>query len=421
MSARLDIPRLQRPTFVSMCWLAILIGLSVPVSVAFDNVLLALLLLGALASLGSITRVASAHPVARAALLLFALLSVAMFYGEASIKVAFATLAKYVDLLFIPVFIFLLANVTAQRRARYAFLAAMGVTLVLSCLVGWKLLPVMSWMSAANDPGSAIIFHSRITQNNMMAFAAFLALLESRDAATTSKRIAWGLFALLGVANVLFMVQGRTGYLILLSLLVWFVWSSVGRHQRQLGRSWGWKQAIIIALVFSAASLLAYNASQRLHERVSQMIAEYQQWVPNQARETSSTGQRLDYYANTLQIVEQHALVGVGTGGFAEAFRQQVQGTGVVLTNNPHNEFLFIAVQTGMPGLALLLYLLYTQWRCAPRLPSALEQDAARGLVLAYLVNCMFNSALHDHADGLFFAFMTAVLFAGLKQEPARG
>ena len=79
-----------------------------------------------------------------------------------------------------------------------------------------------------------------------------------------------------------------------------------------------------------------------------------------------------------------------------------------------------IAAQTGIAGLALLLYLLYTLWRTAPRLPGAFEQDAARGLVLAYLVNCAFNSALMDHSDGLFFAFMTAVLFANLKLETKR-
>jgi len=89
-------------------------------------------------------------------------------------------------------------------------------------------------------------------------------------------------------------------------------------------------------------------------------------------------------------------------------------------TNNPHNEYLMIAVQTGIIGLALLLYLFYTQWRYAPLLHTSFEQDAARGLVLAYLVNCSLNSALRDHADGLFFAFMTAVLFAGLKRETQR-
>ena len=78
-----------------------------------------------------------------------------------------------------------------------------------------------------------------------------------------------------------------------------------------------------------------------------------------------------------------------------------------------------ITVQTGVMGLVLLLYLFYTQWRCAALLSTPFEQDAARGLVLAYMVNCAFNSALLDHGDGLFFAFMTAALFAGLKPVPS--
>jgi hypothetical protein len=79
-----------------------------------------------------------------------------------------------------------------------------------------------------------------------------------------------------------------------------------------------------------------------------------------------------------------------------------------------------LTVQTGVIGLALLLYLFYTQWRTAPKLPTPFEQDAARGLVLAYAANCSLNSALMDHADGLFFAFMTAALFAGLQRGGAR-
>ncbi len=102
----------------------------------------------------------------------------------------------------------------------------------------------------------------------------------------------------------------------------------------------------------------------------------------------------------------------MGTGGFPAAFAQQTQGKDVMETRNPHNEYLMITAQAGVIGLALLLYLFYTQWRTAPRLEAPFEQDAARGLVLAYLANSLFNSPLLDHADGLFFAFMTAVLFA---------
>jgi O-antigen ligase len=229
------------------------------------------------------------------------------------------------------------------------------------------------------------------------------------------KRLAWAAFALLGAVNVLFMVQGRTGYLILMVLLGWFVWSSFARRMRQRGKDWGWRQEVLIVLAFVVLAIATYHLSSRLHERVEQVISDYQAWTPDHGKLTS-TGQRLDFYSNTLHIVREHAWTGVGTGGFPAAFAQQIQGKDVMETNNPHNEYLMITVQTGVAGLALLLYLFYTQWRNAPLLPTSFEQDAARGLVLAYMLNCALNSALMDHADGLFFAFMSAVLFAGLKR-----
>jgi hypothetical protein len=76
-----------------------------------------------------------------------------------------------------------------------------------------------------------------------------------------------------------------------------------------------------------------------------------------------------------------------------------------------------ITAQVGLVGGMLLLFLFYTQWRCAPRLATPFAQDAARGLVLAYMVNCAFNSALLDHADGLFFAWLTALLFADTRHD----
>lgn len=420
MNPLLGIPELQRKMLPLMQWSVILIGLSVPISTALDNILLALVMLGALVSLGGIMRTGMTNMVSRAALLLFAALFAAMFYGATPLKEAFAILAKYVDLLFIPIFIFVLSNETVRRKARQAFLVAMAITLGLSFLVGLELLPVMSWMSAYTQTWNPVIFHSHITQSNMMAFATLLALLEWREAGTSSRRFAWGLFALLAAFNVLFLVQGRTGYLVLLGLSGWFAWTSMARYMHKRGSDWGWRQGVLILLAIITATLAAYHGSTRLHERVTQMMSEYQEWQPDHGKLTS-VGQRLDFYSNTIEIVREHPLGGVGTGGFPAAFEQQTQGKDILKTNNPHNEYLLISVQAGIVGLSLLLYLFYTQWRCAPKLPSSFEQDAARGLVLMYVVNCMFNSALHDHADGLFFAFMTAVLFAGLKQEKQHG
>lgn len=409
----------QRYVTPPLGWSAILIGFAVPISVAFDNLLLAILLLGFLFNARAILDIATHHPAARAACLLFGMLALGMSYGATPLREATGILGKYVDLIFIPLLVLLFADDTARRRAQYAFLAAMGLTLLLSYLVGIGWLPVQKWMWFASGPENPAIFHSHITQNNMMAFAVFLSLLRLRAATSLEAKAGWGLFALLGAINVLFMVQGRTGYLIMMALLAWFAWSTLTPLMQRRGIALGWRHALALCLTLGLLAAAAYQLSSRLHDRVMLVVTEYSAWQPNHGKD-SSTGQRLDFYYNTLQIVQQQPLFGVGTGGFSAAFAQQVQGTEALPTHNPHNEYLMIAAQTGVVGLALLLYLFYVLWRIAPRLPSPFEQDAARGLVLAYLVNCSLNSALLDHSDGLFFAFMTAVLFANLKPEAKR-
>ena len=75
---------------------AILIGFAVPISVALDNVLLALLLLGLLFNARTVWLIATQHPVARAAWLLFGMLLIAMFYGATPLREAANILWKYI-------------------------------------------------------------------------------------------------------------------------------------------------------------------------------------------------------------------------------------------------------------------------------------------------------------------------------------
>lgn len=410
--------KLQQVMHTPLIWCVILLGFSAPISVALDNVLMAVIFMGVIFSFSSIYRTAITHPVARAAMLLFLALFIAMFYGSAPMKEALAILGKYADLAFVAIYISLLVNDADKRKVRYAFLAAMAITLVLSWLLGLGVISTMSWMNAGAVPADPGIFQGHDTQNNLMTFAILLALLEWRDTTDRVKQIAWAIFALLGTLNILFLVQGRTGYLTLFLILGWFGWSTVAREMKKRGRSVSWKHASLILLAMLSIAVIAYVSSARLHDRVVKAVNEFQDWAPNKGKATpdnSSTGARLDFYTNTLQIVQHNFLIGVGTGGFPAAYEQQAQGKNVVLTRNPHDEYLMITAQTGVIGLALLLYLFYTLWRCAPLLPTPLEEDAAKGLVLAYLVNCLLNSALMDHTDGLFFALMSAILYANLK------
>ena len=163
---------------------------------------------------------------------------------------------------------------------------------------------------------------------------------------------------------------------------------------------------------------ISYGSSRLFHDRVNAIIYEYSASNPaTPASAYSSVGLRLEFYRNSLQIIRDHPLTGVGTGGFRQAYADQVRGTGRLAASNPHNEYLLIAVQVGVAGVLLLLYLFYVQWRDAPRLASPLETHLARGLVLAIAIGCMFNSFLLDHTEGLLYAWLTGLLYGGLQSR----
>src|SRR6185436_6873677 len=100
------------------------------------------------------------------------------------------------------------------------------------------------------------------------------------------------------------------------------------------------------------------------------------------------------------------------------AYAKQVSGTGKAETHNPHNEFLHMATQVGLLGVLLLLALFVSQWRLASSLRSPMDRGLAQGLVLTMVIGCLLNSLLLDHTEGLFYAWLTAVLYGGLEYRP---
>jgi O-antigen ligase len=206
------------------------------------------------------------------------------------------------------------------------------------------------------------------------------------------------------VANVLLMVPGRTGIVVLLVLFVYFLC----RRFRLRGLAFAG-----IALGALAAVVLASPESM-LHKRVMLADEEYQQWragVP--PAPTSSVGLRLELLRNTLEIIDRHPVFGVGTGGFAQAYARRVPDAGADRMHNPHNEFLMMFAQFGIAGLVLLAGLFATQWRLAARLPGRFEPAAARALVLTFVVASALSSTLIDHSEGFLFAYLSGLLFAG--------
>ena len=384
-------------------WFAIPIGFTLPISTAADNILLYLALTALL--LGGRyrhkLRIITSNPVAMAALLLVCALMLGGLYGHAAWSDVQHYLRKYAPLLSIAFLIPLFQDKPSREYALTGFLLAMGLTLLLSCVIATGWFADRAWFQGTVD--NAFVFKLHITQNIFMAFFAYALALKARSTVRLDLRLVYGFAALLAAYNVLFMVQGRSGYVVLAVLWLYFCF-----------RWLRWKGLAVAGLVGFGVATMGYFVSTNLHERVNLVIQETAAWKPGHAA-TSSSGLRMDYYTNSLKIIRDHPFLGVGTGGFALAYTEKIKGTKSAPSNNPHNQYLLMTAQLGIVGLGLMLYLFLQQWRTAVWLPSLFEQEMARGMLLTIMAGSLFNSLLLDHAEAMFFAWMSGVLFAGYR------
>ncbi len=380
----------------------VLLGLSLPISTAIDNLLLLVLLIGWLLCGDWQNKWANLRANLLSWVLLAFLLLVALGtvwgFGNAAERLRY--FSKYAVLL-LPLALIALPLADAQkRRAAAAFGLGILLTLALSYAM-WAGVDLPDWLSKNNDASNPVVFKLHITHSFFVALGAFMffvGALHARD-----RRWRWGLgfAAALAVVNLL-MVQGRTGQLVLLVLTGYLF---IQRFR--------WRGVIVAgAVIVGAGIVVSQLPGVPVLARYSDGIKEIQNWQYGN-KDQSSMGLRMQYAATSLRIIAEHPLIGVGTGGFEHAYGQQIAGTAAQASNNPHNQYLLTTAQLGLSGLILLLAMFVVLWRTARRLP-LVEQVLARGLVLAYLIGNLFNSFLFDHAEKLLFAWAVGLLFSGL-------
>lgn len=389
-------------------WAAVALGISIPISTALDSVLLVVVLAGWLASGAWRAKwEAGRNPVAVAALALFALLLLGTLYGERNPGDAGAILRKYLDLLWIPMLVWVMRDPVMRARALYALAASLALVLVISFLIMADVIPAGGLL--AGDSGYPIVLKGRQTHGPLMAFGAFLYFQLAVAAAGARARVGWLVLAVLALINGTLVVQGVTGYLVFGALALYLGYLAKG--WRGLAGAAGVAAALVTVLILTPGAFQA---------RVARIQSEIAQWRPGAVDGLSSAGTRLEFYRVSVAIVLDRPLLGHGTGSFTKAFADKTRDVAALPSRNPHNEYLHLMVQLGLVGLAALLYLFVTQWRLAPGLASPLEFRLARGLIVMMVVGCLFNSWLMDHTEGLLYAWLTGLLFAGLESPDTR-
>jgi O-antigen ligase len=280
--------------------------------------------------------------------------------------------------------------------------------LLVTFVVGTAVALVASFVMAAGGftlgRSPDALLRNAVTQGMGFAVAALACLwmfLEKRF----QEHMRWivPVLGLLYVANMVFITNARSGYVILgIGCAVLLLWKASPLQQL----------AIVIGL--SLAAILAFSLSSRMQDKI---VLGVDEWIhESELTSFTSMGGRRVYYLNTLEILQDHWLIGTGTGGFKQAYTEHVthkydpSDWRSAPIGDPHNQYLAVFAQHGIGGLAVFLVWIIAIARDKCGLPK--YRRLALAILCGWCVTSLFSSHFRTFAEGHLLTTFLGVLLS---------
>ncbi|MGZ5269327.1 MAG: O-antigen ligase family protein [Ramlibacter sp.] len=377
-------------------------GFFLPWSVAGTSVLLAVLLLLALACAPAVWRSRPwREPTIAIGLLLFAWIALHTLLRDGTLRSLRTPLVAYKELLVAPVLYALFRLCHRNKWFWRALLAGTG---------GYAL---ANWAGLYFPPLAEALAAHRIAASFEFAVVAYLVLDHAPHSATPWR---WRAGAAFLAATLVFAMDGRTGQLVLVLMLMLVAW-------RQASPRWRVVAVLGVPLLVALAGL----GSGAMQRRMAETVEAVQQ-VPHEPY--SSSAIRIQLMRHGLILAREHWLLGGGYNHYAELHQDAVRRANAddpqrrhmvdafwARSVNPHDEYVMQLVGGGIVSLAL-----YLAWLGAPllrRRPDGTPSSALVGMVVAFALGCLFNSLLMDFVEGHYYTALLAWLLARDSLAPA--
>jgi O-antigen ligase len=393
------------------CWSVCLCLFSIPINKPATNIFIFLALVGSLTGARMLERWKAAlrHPVAIGALAWVAARGIAALYAPDGDERSSALNAS-IPLIYPLIVASLLETQQWRNRAMAAFGLSVSLILAASWLQFVGILPERE--IASTFPSYRYTVFKDYTQQGMefLVLAAMSASFALSEAGRRRKILLWVLTAAAGI-NVVFLLQSRTSYLIVVPLLVFWAWRLLG------GRNASWRQLALGALMLGLCGFAAV-----MTPRVQQRLQQAKEDVSNYSnkREATSMGIRLELWKQTAPIIASAPIFGHGLGQWRPTFQAQVKNFpnyDEFRMGHPHQESLLILSEQGVVGLAVFIVLLIMLGRYIGRLPSPQREFYGSLLLIfitASLANCLWSDFSHRH---VFIMLLACIPFATKRDD----
>lgn len=315
---------------------------------------------------------------------------------------ALGSLAKYGKLIII---VLMLGLIRDQREARFAlsaFILAQAFLLASSWMLFFHV-PV-PWATSNMALLQFAVFSSYLDQGIMGAVLAALCWhLRRLVPGRFGPHVAIGVAAA-AMANVLFVLSGRSGHVVAIALLSLAIMWELPRRFRLAAL------AVPFLLV-----LILFFSSTKVRERLMMVKTEVASYS-TQVQPTTSSGIRLGLWRRAVQIIAENPIAGAGIGAWSTEYNrlqrsQNPAHVDIAGNGNPHQEYLFWGVQLGIPGMMLFCALLLAVLRDSLKMEQA-QARALQSALMALAIACAFNASVYDALIGDFFCVLLGLLLA---------
>jgi O-antigen ligase len=304
---------------------------------------------------------------------------------------------SFVKLLAIP---FLFAQFRHSERGMWVFAGYLY-----SCIA----LLVTSLVVLAIPPLSDRFIHADLVlvKNAATQSGEFVTCIFGLLYVAISIRKPWGWPVLLGISviilamlgNILYLATGRTALVVFLVLLVLLA-------TRRLPT----KGIVLVFAGTIAIGAVGWSSSTYLRGRAGSIWTDLQWYQANNT--ATSSGERLVFWAKSIEFIRQAPVIGHGTGSIHSLFEKSAvgqSGAAGEASTNPHNQTFAVGIQLGLIGIAVL----WAMWVAHILLFRGEGLAAWIGLVVVIqnVVGSLFNSHLFDFLQG--WTYVVGVGVAG--------
>jgi len=262
------------------------------------------------------------------------------------------------------------------------------------------------WKFKYATVGNPSPFMFWIDYSVFMAFTSLLLLNRIFSKNYTFKEKIMFVFFFTTVTGNLFLAIGRTGQVAFIAGVLVLM---IMRYR------FTFKSIFMTILTLGIILTTAYSISNTFKMRTNVAIEDIKN-ISNMNFE-GSWGIRVAYWITSYHIFKEHPVIGVGVGDFQDETKKLLQSDNYPYLNSetkefmsnhhPHNQFLLVAMQMGVVGLVLFIYMIYQIIRL--KIKDREIKELSILFVTVFFVSCFAEPLLLKQ-----FTLVLFILFVGL-------